>query len=172
LPIDEVEFLVMDVDGVLTDGRIIYTDSGELIKVFDVTDGTGLKYWHRLGRSSAIISGRSSPAVVKRAAELGVEHVFQGVKDKGPVLRDLLEELRIDPSHVAYVGDDVMDLPPMKMVGFPVAVAGARPEVINAAEYVTVAPGGRGAVREVVELILKTQGLWEQIMARYAQGTP
>ncbi len=167
MPANNVEFLVMDVDGVLTDGRIIYTDSGELIKAFDVTDGTGLKYWHRLGRHSAIISGRSSLAVDKRAAELGIEHVFQGVKDKRPVLEGLVKDLKLDLARLAYVGDDVMDIPAMRRVGFPVAVAGARPEVLQVAEYVTTAPGGRGAVRELIELILKTQNLWAKVMERY-----
>ena len=172
MPPVNVEFLVMDVDGVLTDGRIIYTDSGELIKVFDVTDGTGIKYWHRLGRASAIISGRSSPAVDKRATELGIVHVFQDVKDKVPVLQGLLDRLNVKPERVAYVGDDLMDLAAMRMVGFPVAVAGARPEVLSAAEYVTRNPGGRGAVREVVEVILKAQGLWEQVLSRYTRSLP
>ena len=169
MPPETVELLVLDVDGVLTDGRIIYTDSGELIKVFDVTDGSGIKYWHRAGKSSAIISGRTSKAVNVRAAELGIVHVLQDVKDKLPVLKELLRRLDIDPARVAYVGDDLMDLPAMRMVGFPVAVAQARPEVIQAAQYVTLASGGRGAVRDVVEVILKAQGLWEDILTRYAR---
>ena len=170
MPADSVDFLVMDVDGVLTDGRIIYTDSGELIKAFDVTDGTGIKYWHRLGKGSAIISGRTSPTVDKRAAELGIVHVFQGIKDKGPVLRVLMDTLKLEAARVAYVGDDLTDLPAMRMVGFPVAVCSARPEVLEAAQYVTSAPGGRGAVREAIEVVLKAQGLWEQILAHYRDG--
>jgi 3-deoxy-D-manno-octulosonate 8-phosphate phosphatase (KDO 8-P phosphatase) len=168
VPPEKIDLLVMDVDGVLTDGRIIYSESGELIKSFDVTDGTGLKYWHRLGKQSAIISGREPPVVLKRAQELGIAHVFQGVKDKAAVLERLFASLKLEPSRAAYVGDDLMDIPAMRMVGFPVAVATARPEVLAAAEYVTRAEGGRGAVREVVELMLKSQGLWDQIMARYA----
>ena len=167
MPADKVEFLVMDVDGVLTDGRIIYTDSGELIKGFDVTDGTGIKFWHRLGKSSAIISGRASTAVDRRAAELGIAYVFQGVKDKVPVLKELLGRLKLDHRQVVYIGDDLMDLPAMRMVGFPVCVAGARPELKEYAEYVTRAAGGCGAVREVIELILKEQGLWQDILSRY-----
>ena len=167
MPPDDIELLVLDVDGVLTDGRIIYTDSGELIKAFDVTDGVGLKYWHRVGKLSAIISGRTSAAVSKRAGELGVGRVLQGVKDKAPVLSELMAEMKVTAAQTAYVGDDLVDLPAMRMVGFPVATLNARPEVIAAAEYVTRVKGGRGACREVVEVILKAQGLWERIMSRY-----
>lgn len=167
MPPDDIKLLVLDVDGVLTDGRIIYTDSGELVKVFDAADGAGLKYWHRVDKLSAIISGRTSTAVTKRAGELNIARVLQGVKDKAPVLSELMAEMKVAAAQTAYVGDDLVDLPAMRMVGFPVATANARPEVIAAAEYVTRAEGGRGAVREVVEMILKAQGLWERIMSRY-----
>ena len=167
MPAEDIELLVLDIDGVLTDGRIIYADSGELIKAFDVTDGTGIKYWHRLGKVSALISGRDSAAVTKRADELGIERVSQGVKDKLPVFERLLEELGRGAAQTAYVGDDLTDLPVMRAVGFSVAPAQARPEVRAAADYVTRAEGGRGAVREVIELMLKAQGLWEGIMKRY-----
>lgn len=170
MSLDDIRMLVLDVDGVLTDGKIVFTESGELIKAFHVQDGTGIKFWHRAGRQSAVISGRESSTVERRCRELGIEHVYQGMKDKTPALESLLARTKLDLRELAYVGDDLVDLPIMHRVGFPVAVANARPEVREAARYVTRARGGEGAVREVVELLLRRQGLWDGIMTRYRTG--
>ncbi|NIA21503.1 MAG: HAD hydrolase family protein [Anaerolineaceae bacterium] len=162
-----VRLLVCDVDGVLTDGRIIYDSSGAETKQFHVRDGSGLKYWLRAGRQAALLSGRSCQATERRAAELGITLLAQGAKDKWPAMERILTAAGCTAAEAAYLGDDLPDLPVMQRVGFPVAVADAVAEVRAAAAYVTQTPGGRGAVREVVELILKAQGLWQTIMERY-----
>jgi 3-deoxy-D-manno-octulosonate 8-phosphate phosphatase (KDO 8-P phosphatase) len=160
-----VELLVVDVDGVLTAGGIVYGasagEAGLEIKAFHVRDGSGLKLWHRTGKRSAIITGRSSPVVEARAAELGVSRVIQGAADKLAALTRLAGELKIDPSTICYVGDDVPDVPALRRVGLAAAVADGCAEARAAAHYVTRAPGGRGAVREVIELILRCQGRWD-----------
>jgi 3-deoxy-D-manno-octulosonate 8-phosphate phosphatase (KDO 8-P phosphatase) len=159
-----VELLVLDVDGVLTDGRITYTAEGVEIKSFHVRDGSALAYWQRQGRTVAIVSGRTSKAVDVRAAELGVTHVRQGVADKRLALRTILGATSLRPEQVCAVGDDLPDLPVLRACGLAVAVADACAEARAAAHYVTRAPGGRGAVREVVELILRAQGRWDAIV--------
>jgi len=164
-----IELLVMDVDGVLTDGRIIIGPGGEDAKAFHVRDGAGMKYWKRAGRKLAIISGRPSQAVVHRARELDVDAVKLQATDKLPAFLEVLAELNTRPDRTAVVGDDLPDLPLMQRCGFPVAVADAAAEVREAAAYVTKAAGGNGAVREVVELILRQAGAWSDIMARYAR---
>lgn len=163
----KIELLVLDVDGVLTDGRIVLTDAGEEIKAFHVRDGAGMKYWSRVGKKLAIISGRDSPAVRRRAEELGVHAVRLNAKDKLPACREVLEELGVAFEATAVVGDDLTDLPLLRRCGLPVAVADAAGEVREAAAYVTRCAGGAGAVREVIELILKGAGLWERILQRY-----
>jgi YrbI family 3-deoxy-D-manno-octulosonate 8-phosphate phosphatase len=160
-----IELLVVDVDGVLTDGSIIYSDNGVELKVFHVRDGSGLKLWQQAGKKSAIISGRSANMVAVRAAEVGIGQVVQGAADKLPAFQGLLQGLT--PEQVCYVGDDVPDLPVLHRCGLAVAVADACPEVIAAAHYVTRAPGGRGAVRETIEFILSAQGLWQKLLAQY-----
>jgi 3-deoxy-D-manno-octulosonate 8-phosphate phosphatase (KDO 8-P phosphatase) len=159
-----VRLLVLDVDGVLTDGRITYTAHGVEVKSFHVRDGSGLVYWQRLGGRVAIISGRSSAAVDVRAAELGITLVRQGAADKWAAFAALLEETGLRPDEVCVVGDDLPDLPLLCTCGLAVAVADACPEARAAAHYVTQAPGGHGAVREVVELILRAQGRWEALV--------
>jgi 3-deoxy-D-manno-octulosonate 8-phosphate phosphatase (KDO 8-P phosphatase) len=157
-----VRWLIVDVDGVLTDGRICYAAAAGAttteIKAFHVRDGSGLKLWHLAGFRSAIITGRSSPIVTHRAGELGVSRVFQGASDKMPALKELLRENEIDSSAICYVGDDEPDVPLLERVGLAVAVADACPSARAAAHYVTVASGGRGAVREAIERILRCQG--------------
>ena len=157
-----VRWLIIDVDGVLTDGSITYAAVGgettTEIKAFHVRDGSGLKLWHLAGFHSAIITGRSSPIVALRASELGVSHVFQGASDKMPSLLTLLRENVIETSAVCYVGDDEPDVPLLECVGLAVAVADACPSARAAAQYVTTACGGRGAVRETIERILRCQG--------------
>lgn len=162
-----IELLVLDVDGVLTDGRITLTATGEEIKTFHVRDGAGMKYWKWAGRKLAFISGRSSQAVAHRAKELSVDTVRLNAKDKLSAYEDVLAELGVRPERTAVVGDDLTDLPMMRQCGFPVAAADAAEEVRQAAAYVTGLAGGAGCVREVVELLLKTAGLWDNVLARY-----
>lgn len=162
-----IDLLVVDVDGVLTDGRIILTPGGEEIKAFHVRDGSGMKYWKRAGKKLAIISGRSSPAVSVRARELDVDAVRLDAKAKMPAYEEILGKLGVAESATAVIGDDLPDLPLFWRCGFPVATADAVEEVRRAASYVTVLPGGAGCVREVIELILKKAGLWQTILARY-----
>ncbi|RMF87128.1 MAG: phenylphosphate carboxylase subunit delta, partial [Nitrospirae bacterium] len=157
----------LDVDGVLTDGRIVYDSAGAEAKAFHVRDGQRIKLAIRHGLAFGIITGRSSEVVRRRAAELGIAHVHQGAKRKLPVLEALLGETGLDPEAVAYVGDDIVDLPVMRRVGWAVAVADA-PEAVRAhAHWVTRSPGGRGAVAEVVERILEAKGLWQEILEEY-----
>ncbi len=161
-----VRLLLLDVDGVMTDGGIILT-GGDESKRFDVRDGTGIKYLQRSGVEVALITGRRSAVVERRAAELGITEVHQGALKKWPVAEALLERLGVRPEHAAYVGDDLIDLPVMLRVGAAFAVADAAAEVRLRAHDVTQCPGGRGAVREVAEAILCAQGKWKAIVARY-----
>ncbi len=170
--LDRIDLLVLDVDGVLTDGRIVYSAAGDEIKAFDVRDGHGVKLWQRAGHDAAILSGRASPAIHRRAADLGIEHVVEGAKDKWPAMRALLDELGRTPDRAAYVGDDLPDVPVMARVGFAAAVPDAAGEARRVAHYVTRAPGGAGAVREVIELILGHQGRWAGVMRRYRDAVP
>ena len=165
--IRRVKMVIFDVDGVLTDGGILLMPDGREIKAFNVLDGTGIVYLERAGIVTAILSGRAARAVNLRARELGIRHVLQGYKRKLDGLEKLARRARIPPERMCYVGDDLPDIPVMRKVAFAVAVAGARPEVIRAAHWVTTAGGGRGAAREVAEKILKTQGKWRGILARY-----
>ncbi len=162
-----LRLLVLDVDGVLTDGRVVLTPAGEEIKAFHVRDGAGMKYWRRVGGKLAIISGRSSPAVRLRAEELGVDAVRLGAKVKLPVCREVIAQLGVSPRETAVMGDDLTDLPLFGHCGFSAAPADAVEEVRSAADYVARRPGGEGCVREVIELILKEAGTWAQVMARY-----
>ncbi len=165
--LEDIKFMVVDVDGVLTDGRIFCTDGGEELKDFHVKDGSGIAYWHRAGLKSAIISGRTSRAVEHRARELGISDVYQGAQRKLDVYEKIIEKHGVRDEEVCYVGDDLIDLPVLRRVGFSVAVPDSPEEVLSAADYVTKASGGGGAVREVVEKVLKSQGKWENIMKRY-----
>jgi 3-deoxy-D-manno-octulosonate 8-phosphate phosphatase (KDO 8-P phosphatase) len=162
-----IDWLIVDVDGVLTEGGITYANDGRELKQFHVRDGSGLKIWQFLGKKSALITGRSSPIVDARAAEVGIEVVYQGATDKMPAYRRLLQEKSLRPEQVCYVGDDVPDLPVMWHCGLAVAVADACPDVAAAAHYVARAAGGRGAVRETLEMILRCQGLWGKLVERY-----
>ncbi len=165
--VERVKFLVLDVDGVLTDGRLFYHDDGTESKAFDVRDGHGIKMLGHADIETALISGRDCPSVEKRAADLGITKVVQGVRDKVPILKKMLTKKGIGLDEVAFVGDDVVDLSVMSRVGFAVAVGDASEYLFDTAHYVTVAPGGRGAVREVAELILGVQGLWGKVSAPY-----
>lgn len=162
-----IRFLVLDVDGVMTDGSIIYSASGDDLKVFDVKDGAGLKYWSRAGHRAGIISGRESETVRRRAAELGVRFVEMNAKTKLPVLLSMLEQAGVSLAETAMIGDDLLDLPLIRKVALGIAVADAVDEVKEAADLVTGRPGGHGAVREAIEFILKAQGRWDGILRRY-----
>jgi YrbI family 3-deoxy-D-manno-octulosonate 8-phosphate phosphatase len=162
-----VELLVLDVDGVLTDGSITYTPEGAELKTFHVRDGSGIALWRRLGCKAAVISGRSSPAVAVRAAELDIDPVHLGVADKRAALDSIWRVTGLSPQQTCAIGDDLPDLPVLTAVGFPIAVADACAEVRAAANYVTLAAGGRGAVREVIELILRSQGRWEELLSHF-----
>ena len=162
-----IKLLLLDVDGVMTDGRITYDNNGGELKSFDVKDGHGLKLLQRAGIEIGIITGRQSAVVARRAAELGIELVYQGAKDKLVPFHEILEKLRISPEEVAYVGDDVVDLPVMRRVGFAVTVADAVEDVKPFADLVTTRDGGRGAVREVCDFLLKKSGRWAAVANRY-----
>lgn len=163
----KIKLLLLDVDGVMTDGRIIYSNDGDETKAFDVKDGHGLKLLQRAGIRVGIITGRQSKVVSRRAEELGVEILYQGVKDKTHPFREILERYSLAPEEVAYVGDDVVDLPVMKQVGFSATVADAVEDIKPYVDLVTVRLGGRGAVREVCDHILKSTGLWATVTDRY-----
>ena len=163
----EVKLLLLDCDGVLTDGRVTPVLGGDELKSFHTQDGHGLVMLHRAGLRSGIISGRSSRLVEARAADLGITYVRQGALDKLSIFDALLVEADVAPAEIAYVGDDVVDIPLMRRSGLAVAVADAAHDTREAAHYVTKLPGGFGAVREVCELILKAQGRWDELMKRY-----
>lgn len=165
--IARLKLLLMDCDGVLTDGRITLLDDGDEQKSFHTRDGHGLVLLHRAGLKSGIISGRTSTAVERRARDLGISYVRQGALDKISVFNELIDATGVDESEVAFIGDDVTDVPLMRRVGFAVAVADAAEETRIAAQYTTTLPGGFGAVREACELILKAQGHWHGLMERY-----
>ncbi|HKQ52838.1 MAG TPA: HAD hydrolase family protein [Pyrinomonadaceae bacterium] len=162
-----VKLLLMDCDGVLTDGRITLLENGDEQKSFHTRDGHGIVLLHRAGLSSGIISGRTSSLVERRARELGMRYVRQGTWDKIKDFEELLAEAGVMEHEVAFVGDDVTDIPLMQRSELAVAVADAAPETLAAAHYVTQLTGGHGAVREVTELILKAQGRWSELMKRY-----
>jgi 3-deoxy-D-manno-octulosonate 8-phosphate phosphatase (KDO 8-P phosphatase) len=165
-----IELLLLDVDGVLTDGSVVYADDGTELKRFHVRDGSGLKLWHAAGKRSAIVSGRKSAAVERRASELGIRPVLQGRDDKLAALAEVLAETGLAPEQVCAVGDDLPDLPVLRRCGLAVAVADGCPEVREACHYATIAAGGRGAVREAIEWLLKAQGRWAELTARYTGG--
>ena len=164
-----IRLLVLDVDGVLTDGSLILGTDGQEYKLFSSKDGAAIKWWLRSGRQMAWLSGRESSAVLRRAEELDVRYVYQRVLDKLPVYNKLLDELDIPKDRTAYIGDDLVDLPIMACCGFAVAVADAMEEVRAVADLVTQRPGGRGAVAEVIRFLLQAAGGWEAVMARYTK---
>jgi 3-deoxy-D-manno-octulosonate 8-phosphate phosphatase (KDO 8-P phosphatase) len=162
-----LKLLILDVDGVLTDGRIVIDDHGVETKCFDVRDGHGIKMLKRANIDVALITGRQSQVVTHRARELGIDSVYQNIHDKLEVYQSLLEEKGLRDGEVGFVGDDVVDLPILKRAGFSVVVADCMEELKPYADYVTRNRGGRGAVREISELILKAQGKWAGLMERY-----
>jgi 3-deoxy-D-manno-octulosonate 8-phosphate phosphatase (KDO 8-P phosphatase) len=167
IDLTQIQLLALDVDGVLTDGALVFNSDGSESKFFSALDGHGLRMWQRAGLKVALISGRESAPTQLRAEQLGIEYVFQDCHYKLPVIEELLVQLDLAPEKVAYIGDDLPDLPVMRYVGFAVAVANAVDEVKRQADYVTARPGGGGAVREVIEYILKGTDKWPKLMERY-----
>jgi 3-deoxy-D-manno-octulosonate 8-phosphate phosphatase (KDO 8-P phosphatase) len=162
-----IRLLVLDIDGVLTDGRVVYDDQGGEIKYFDVTDGHGIKLLMRAGVKVALLSGRKSRANRTRARDLGIEELIEDCKVKLPAFESLLSRKGVEPHETAYMGDDLIDLPPMRAAGLALAPASARLEARRTAHWVSPRPGGRGAVRDACELILKASGKWEEVTKRY-----
>lgn len=162
-----VKLLCLDVDGVLTDGSIYLDNMGNEIKRFHVRDGCGIKIWQQLGYQTAIITGRTGMAVQHRAKELGIIHVYQGSVDKAVTLGQLLQELELHPEQVAVLADDLPDVPMLQLAGYPMAVSDACGEVQDLAEFVTVRPGGHGAVREAIEHLLKSQNIWDDALSLF-----
>ena len=165
------KLLLMDVDGVLTNGRLYNVPDAEgkmaETKGFDSQDGIGLQWLNWKGIKTGVISGRNSPSTVERAKQARMNYVYQGHTEKIPIIEEIMADAKIAKDEVAYIGDDLTDVVVMHRVGLAIATANARPEVKAQAHYVTSAPGGSGAVREVVELILKAQGYWEEILRKY-----
>jgi 3-deoxy-D-manno-octulosonate 8-phosphate phosphatase (KDO 8-P phosphatase) len=162
-----IKLLLMDCDGVLTDGRIWLFENGEEQKGFHTRDGLGLDLWHRAGLRSGIISGRTSSAVASRAQSLKIEFVRQGCEDKLATFAEVIEQAGVTNAEIAYIGDDLNDIPLMLLSGLAIAVADAALETRESAHYVTTVVGGYGAVREAVELILKSQNRWDELVKRY-----
>lgn len=162
-----VRLLLSDVDGVMTDGGIIYDNQGIETKRFHVRDGLGIRLWQKSGGKFGIVTSRNSHIVKLRATELGIDIVRQGFADKLPAVRQIISELGAGAEQVAYIGDDLPDLPVLKSMGLAIAVADAASELKQAADYVTELPGGHGAVRETIEAILKAQGRWEGVVGKY-----
>lgn len=168
---ERVRVIVTDVDGVLTDGRLSVDDAGIETKTFHVWDGSAAAHLRQMGIGLAIITGRQSRAMVYRAREMGVTELHQGHRDKLAVLQRLATTFAVTLDEMAFIGDDLLDIRALAAVGFACAPADARPEVRAFAHYVTAAPGGRGVLREVAEIVLRARGLWEPLMAHYLPTT-
>jgi YrbI family 3-deoxy-D-manno-octulosonate 8-phosphate phosphatase len=163
----EIELILADVDGVLTPGAIVFNNQGIETKQFHIRDGLGIRLWQRAGYKFGLITGRSSNIVKIRAAELGVEIVRQTAEEKLPVAQEILGQLGLEARQACYIGDDLPDVPAMRHVGLAVAVADACQEAREAAHHVTVLGGGAGAVRETIEMILKAQHRWNDLIQKY-----
>ncbi len=163
-----IELILTDVDGVLTDGGLIYDNQGIETKRFHVRDGFGVRLWQRAGGRFGLVTSRSSHLVKIRAAELDITVIRQGSQDKLAAVKELLQELQLTPDRVCYIGDDLPDLAAVQYVGVGVAVADACQELQAAADYVTTARGGHGAARETVEVILKAQRRWDDLIQTYS----
>jgi 3-deoxy-D-manno-octulosonate 8-phosphate phosphatase (KDO 8-P phosphatase) len=164
-----IRLMIFDIDGILTDGSLHYGPDGEVIKTFNVLDGHGIKLLQQAGVGVAIISARQSAIVAKRASDLGIQHVYQGVHDKLTAFEQLLQQTGIGAEQCGFIGDDVIDLPILLRVGFAVSVPNGHAEVRTRVHYVTQAGGGRGAAREICDFILRAQGRYEAALAPYLQ---
>jgi 3-deoxy-D-manno-octulosonate 8-phosphate phosphatase (KDO 8-P phosphatase) len=165
-PFEKIKLVLLDVDGVLTDGSIIYDDAGKEIKIFQVKDGLGIRMLKAAGIHTGIVTGRKSNALTCRCRELGISRIWDGVKDKLRTLKEILEEFGVSADETAYIGDDLPDLSIMQNIGLPIAVADAHREVKAASHVITQMSGGHGAVREICEVLLKAQGKWETTTQR------
>jgi len=159
-----IRLIVLDVDGCLTDGRIVYTASGDELKAFDVKDGLAIASWIRLGREAAIITGRKSAIVSRRAEELGIRHCYQGVRDKRAQLTKILDEMKITPEELAVLGDDLNDLEMLKAAALSFTPADGVPKIRETVDVVLHSRGGRGAVREMIEILLEREGLQREFL--------
>ncbi|MFZ6752080.1 KdsC family phosphatase [Undibacterium sp. Dicai25W] len=162
-----IKLMIFDVDGILTDGSLHFGSDGEALKTFNVLDGQGIRLLQNAGIATAIISARSSAIVLKRASDLGITHVRQGIHDKKSAFMELLAELNLAGNECGFIGDDVIDLPVLSRVGFAASVPNGHAEVRSRVDYVTSAMGGKGAVREVCDFILKAQNKYELALAEY-----
>lgn len=163
----QVRLMIFDVDGILTDGSLHFGADGELIKSFNVLDGHGIKLLQQYGITTAIISARQSPIVARRAADLGIAHLHQGIHNKRTAFELLLNECNVRPQHCGFIGDDVIDLPILSRVGFAASVPNAHADVKSRVHYVTTAAGGRGAAREVCDVLLRAQDKYDAMIASY-----
>ena len=163
----KVKLLILDVDGVLTDGRIIYDSSGKDSKFFDVHDGLGVYVLHKFGINTVIITAKKSKTIPPRSKDMRVAEVFADIFPKTKVLGKIIKKYQVAIDEICFVGDDLVDLSLMRKIGLPIAPANASPDIKEAAAYVTDCRGGRGAVREVAELILKSQGKWKDVLEFY-----
>jgi YrbI family 3-deoxy-D-manno-octulosonate 8-phosphate phosphatase len=164
---ESIELILADVDGVLTDGRVVFSNQGIETKSFHIRDGMGIRLWQKAGYRFGIVTSRSSQIVKMRAAELDVGIVRQGTNDKLATAMEILHELRLPPQHACFIGDDLPDLRAVRALGLGVAVADACSELHQYAHHVTTAPGGYGAVREVIEMILKVQSRWDDVIQTF-----
>ena len=163
-----VECILSDVDGVLTNGEIVFDNQGIESKSFHIRDGLGIKLWQTAGYQFAILTARTSRIVDVRSAELGIDIVRQGFEEKLPIAQQIIRELQLAPEQVCYIGDDLTDLPVMRYVGWSVAVADAVNEIREQADQITQTPGGQGAVRELIEDLLQAKGCWEDLVRHYS----
>lgn len=164
---EPIRLILSDVDGVLTDGGVIFDNQGIELKRFYIRDGLGIKLWQRAGHRFGIVTGRNSHIVQLRAAELNIDLVRQGISDKLTAVEEILRQLKLDWPQLCYIGDDLPDLPVIRKAGFGVAVADAATEVRQHADFLTQLPGGAGAVRETIEFVLKQQRRWEESIQKY-----
>lgn len=165
-----IELILSDVDGVLTDGGLSFDNQGIETKRFHIRDGLGIRLWQRAGYRFGVLTARTSHIVKVRSAELGIDIVRQGFENKLPTAFDVIRELRLSPEQTCYIGDDLTDLPVMRAVGLGVAVADAAEEVRAYAGHVTRLPGGYGAVRELIETLLKAKARWDDLIHKYVAG--
>jgi len=163
----KIKLLILDVDGVLTDGYLVYGQGGEELKFFNVRDGFGLSLWHRAGLKTVIITAKKSRVVIKRAKEMRVAKVYQNALDKLETFEKILKKFKVKSEEICYIGDDLIDLPILSRVGLGISLPEAAPEVISKVHYITKYNGGKGAVREAIDFILKSQGKWEEVTKRY-----
>ena len=163
----KIKLLILDVDGVLTDGRIVYDNYGQELKFFSVLDGFGLNLWHRAGFKTIIITAKKSKIVIKRAKEMKISKVYQNAFNKLDTYKKILKKFGVKNEEICYIGDDLIDLPILGRVGLAISVPNAVEEVINRAHYITKRYGGKGAVREAIDFILKSKGKWEAVTNRY-----